>query len=85
MSRYHTRASKSNRAFLEGRLRVEPGADPLGVEYAFDAQTSGGLLIAVDPEHLDRLLAELQGRGALAAAVVGRVVARRGEVAIVLR
>ncbi len=85
VSRYHTRASKSNRAFLEGRHRIESGADPLGVEYAFDAQTSGGLLIAVDPDHLDRLLAELRGRGAMAAAVVGRVVARQGEVAIVLR
>lgn len=82
--RYYTRASRSNRAFLEGRQRVEPGADPLGLEYAFDAQTSGGLLIAVDPDYLDRLLAELTARGALVASVVGRVLPRQGEVAIVL-
>jgi selenide,water dikinase len=85
VSRYYTRASKSNRAFLEGRVRIEPEADPLGVEFAFDAQTSGGLLIAVDPGHADRLVEELRRREAKAAAVVGRVVPRQGPVAVVLR
>lgn len=37
-----------------------------------DPQTSGGLLFAVADEHLDALLAELETRGALAAAVIGR-------------
>lgn len=83
--RFHNRASRSNRTFLEGRLEVEPGADPTGVEYAFDAQTSGGLLIAVEPGHVDRLVSELNARGAAAAAAVGRVVERRGAVAVVLR
>jgi selenide,water dikinase len=82
---YHTRASKSNRAFLEGRLAVEGSADPLGVEYAFDAQTSGGLLVAVDPAHADRLLAALAARGAAASAVVGSVASRRGGTAVALR
>ena len=57
--RYFTRASKINREFLDGRLRIEPTADPRRVEFAFDAQTSGGLLIAIDPDHVDR-----PGRGA---------------------
>jgi len=83
--RFYTRASKGNRSFLAPRLIVEPGADPLGLEYAFDAQTSGGLLIAVPPGRVDRLLAELLRREAPAATVVGRVVDRRGDVAIVLR
>lgn len=83
--RYFTRASKSNRAFLDGRLRVEPTADPVLAEFAFDAQTSGGLLIAVDPGHAERLVAELTARGALAAAVVGRVTPRQGATAVVLR
>jgi selenide,water dikinase len=83
--KFHNRASKSNREFLEGRLRIEPGADPLGVEYAFDAQTSGGLLISVDPANADTLLAELERRGSMAAAAVGRVVERRGEIAVILR
>jgi selenide,water dikinase len=54
------------------------------LEFAFDPQTSGGLLIAVDPDHADRLLAELRLRGTPAAAVVGRVSERRGETALVL-
>ncbi len=36
-----------------------------------DAQTSGGLLIAVAPEHCDALLAQLQSAPTLAAAVIG--------------
>lgn len=82
--KFHTRASKGNRLFLEGRIAVEPSADPLGVEYAFDAQTSGGLLIAVDAGHVEALVEALRRRGAMAASVVGRVVERRGDVAIVL-
>ncbi len=82
---YFTRASKSNRAFLDGRLRIEPSADLDRVEFAFDAQTSGGLLVAIDPARVDRLVDELQSRGALAAAVIGRVTDRQGSSAVVLR
>jgi len=39
-----------------------------------DAQTSGGLLLAVAPERLDQLLAELARERTPAAAVVGRLV-----------
>jgi len=39
-----------------------------------DAQTSGGLLFAVDAASTDALVAELQARDTLAAAVIGRVV-----------
>ncbi len=82
--KFHTRASKSNRAFLEGRLKVESSVDPLRLEYAFDAQTSGGLLIAVDPCHVDRLVEELNARQTPACAVVGRIVERQGTTAVVL-
>jgi selenide,water dikinase len=40
---------------------------------ACDAQTSGGLLIAVRPERLSMLTAELKKEGCLAAAVIGRL------------
>jgi selenide,water dikinase len=82
--RFHTRASKGNREFLADRLRIEATADPIGVEFAFDAQTSGGLLIAVDPAHVARLVDQLESRGAMAAAVVGRVRGRDGPIAVVL-
>jgi selenide, water dikinase len=83
--RYFTRAIKSNRAFLDGRLRIEPTADRALIEFAFDPQTSGALLIAVDPANVAALVGELAARGALAAAVVGRVTDRQGETAVVLR
>lgn len=83
--RYFTRASKSNRDFLAGRLQIEPAADPTRVEFAFDAQTSGGLLIAVAPGSADRLVAELDSRGALATAIIGRMVPRRADAVVILR
>jgi len=39
----------------------------------FDAQTSGGLLIAVDPDHAHALVAALQSERTLAAARIGRL------------
>jgi len=83
--RFFTRASKSNREFLGGRLLIEPDADPIRLEFAFDAQTSGGLLIAVHPDHAGGLIDELLRRGGLAAAIVGRVTERRDQLAVILR
>lgn len=80
--RNFTRASATNRAFLNGRTEIDPGADPKRIEFVFDAQTSGGLLIAVDPEHVDALLAALKARVALASVIVGRVVPRAGVIAL---
>ena len=80
--RNFTRGTASNKAFLEGRISVEAGVDLARLEFAFDPQTSGGLLVAINPSRLDAFLAELRRRGALAAAVVGRVVPRRGNLAI---
>ena len=80
--RYYTRASKTNREFLQGRLRTEPGVDPLRLEFAFDAQTSGGLLIAIAADHVALLIQQLRDRGASAAAIVGRVEKRSGDIAI---
>jgi selenide,water dikinase len=48
-----------------------------------DAQTSGGLLIAVAPERAPALVSALERRGSLAAAVIGRTVAgSAGHIAI---
>jgi selenide,water dikinase len=83
--RYLNRASRSNRESLERRSRIEPTADRTRVEFAFDPQTSGGLLIAIEPGRVAPLVDELRARGAMAAAVVGRVREREGGLAIVLR
>lgn len=83
--RFFTRASRTNREYVGGRVEIDPAADPTRLEFAFDAQTSGGLLIAVDPAHTGRLVDELQARGAIAAALIGRAEERRGPTAVVLR
>lgn len=80
----HNRASRTNREHAAGRVQVELTAAPLGLEYAYDAQTSGGLLVAIEPEHVGSLLEQLAARDAAAAAVIGRVLKRRGNAAIVL-
>jgi selenide,water dikinase len=82
--RYYTRASKSNREYVESRLHSEAGVEPLRHEFVFDPQTSGGLLIAIGPDHVARLIDELRHHGASAAAVIGRVVERAGDIAIIL-
>lgn len=84
--RYHSRATATNRAHLSdsGRLQTSTRDHPRE-GYVFDPQTSGGLLISIPPDRADRLLAELSARGARAAAIIGRVVPRRDDTAIVLR
>ena len=42
-----------------------------------DAQTSGGLLLAVDPARVNALVADLQTEGTLASAVIGTITADR--------
>ncbi len=84
-ARFYNRANKGNRDYVAGRLRIEPGLDPVLLEYAFDPQTSGGLLIALVPEHVEELCDALRLAGAPAAAIVGRVTQRQGPDEIVLR
>ncbi len=81
----YNRARAANRAFLEGRIAIEPGVDELALEFAFDAQTSGGLLIAVDPDRADALVEAARNLGAHAVAIVGHVVKCDGPISIILR
>ena len=48
----------------------------------FDAQTSGGLLIAIHPDKTTRLLEELEARGVASAARIGSVVSGTGRVVV---
>ena len=65
-------ATGRNLAFY-GKDVLWEGVDELGRLLVADPQTSGGLLLAVAPDRLDAVVADLQARGALAAAVVGRL------------
>lgn len=54
-------------------------------QLALDAETSGGLLIAVAADRADDLVRALEERGTPCAVVVGEVVPRDGEVRVALR
>ncbi len=79
---YLTGGGKNTRKFLEGAVRIAPTVGETPTALMFDAQTSGGLLIAVPPEETDALLAELRANHPQAA-IVGECVAR-DDVAVII-
>ena len=65
--------TKRNREALAPHVQFDPKVpEPLRV-LLFDAQTSGGLLIAVDPDRANTLIAALQTEATLAAVRIGRL------------
>jgi len=80
---FMTRASKSNRDYLQEYLRIEPSADAALLEFVFDAQTSGGMLISLPEAQAAEAQKFLENEGAAAAEIVGRVLERE-DAAIVL-
>ncbi len=74
--------TQRNRAALEGAVSWD-GIDEEGQILLCDAQTSGGLLIAVPEARLDRLLQSLRGGNVPAAAVIGVIDgAGHGEITV---
>jgi selenide,water dikinase len=65
--------SHANRRFCEKHLYVDPGVGQIEVDLLSDAQTSGGLLIALAAPHGRVLLDRLRERGVEEAAVIGEV------------
>ncbi len=73
--------TQRNHAFVSDA--VDWGGAPLDDQLLLsDAQTSGGLLLAVPHEHADALVAELESRGTLAAAAIGTVTDRAGRITV---
>ena len=70
---YKTRATATNRAFVEPITQIDGSPDPQLLEFVFDAQTSGGLLISVSADRADELVNRAQEGGAVASAIVGEV------------
>jgi selenide,water dikinase len=67
--------TKRNREALADKVRFAAAVpEPVRV-LLFDAQTSGGLLIAVPPDRADALVAALKREKTPAAARIGRIVA----------
>ena len=56
--------SANNRLAYQDRVRFEEGLTPEQEMLLFDAQTSGGLLLAVSPEAIGTFGAEMEARGA---------------------
>jgi selenide,water dikinase len=73
--------SLCNRNFYLPHCEVRSGLDPLAVDLAFDAQTSGGLILCLPEDRLDQARAMLRAAGDLDA-VVGRVLAPDGGKAL---
>jgi selenide,water dikinase len=67
--------SRRNLAYAEPHVRFAPGLDATDPLLLADAQTSGGLLIAVPAAREAQLLAELERRGTPARSVLGELVA----------
>ena len=66
--------SRSNRIYLEGHGFVHwDGIDPVVRLLLCDAQTSGGLLMAVEAARADALVEALRARHTPAAAIIGRI------------
>jgi selenide,water dikinase len=67
-------AVERNKESSSGALAACEGLENAALDILFDAQTSGGLLIAVDESVADALVAALRAEGCPDAGVVGRVI-----------
>jgi selenide,water dikinase len=66
--------TKRNLDFVEPLVSFDDGVDPVQRLIVADAQTSGGLLLAVAPERCDDLLRALHAHGVPAFAEIGGVI-----------
>jgi selenide,water dikinase len=81
---YLTRASATNASYVAPFLHKEGKLEHTRLEFVYDAQTSGGLLISVPAERAEEVVSAARARGASAACVIGEV-QERGAAALVLR
>jgi selenide, water dikinase len=72
-----------NRAFYGKKIEFSKQVPDYLRDVLFDPQTSGGLLISLDPEKADSLLSKLKKDGIKEAAVVGEIVSKRAVKIIV--
>jgi selenide,water dikinase len=66
--------TRRNESHFSAFIDVEEDLSDVERILLFDAQTSGGLLIAVADDRAEALVAALQARSTPAAAIVGRIV-----------
>jgi len=73
----------NNRIEYEGRVRDPKRHDEILMDMIFDAQTSGGLLLALPENEAILTLNQIRGLGFDAAAIVGRFKKGKGDLEIV--
>lgn len=71
-----TGGANATRQYLEGKIELASALEKHAHDIVYDAQTSGGLLLAIAPEKANDCLAKLKDCG-LNAADIGRVITRR--------
>jgi selenide,water dikinase len=81
---FFTRANATNAAYVQPFLRIDGKPDPVRLEFFYDPQTSGGLLISVAADKAEALVQDLRKRGAARACIIGEVTAKQ-EAALVLQ
>jgi selenide,water dikinase len=81
---YLTRASATNAGYVAPSLHIEGRPDPVRLEFFYDAQTSGGLLISVPADKAEKLVTVLHAKGASVACIVGEVT-ERADAALIVR
>jgi len=67
--------SRDNQLFLADVVSVDAGVPQARANVMFDAQTSGGLLIALPADQAEPLLNALRENGISAAAIIGEAIA----------
>jgi len=73
-----------NREYRECMVDMDSSVDRLLQDVLYDPQTSGGLLMSIDPKNANRLLEDLKKNGIPEAAVIGEVISGSGEKIIVI-
>ena len=78
-----TRASKTNRAYVENEMTMDKFVEKVLLELFFDAQTSGGLLVSIDPSRADALKQAAVLHGLPTCAHIGTVLPRQSHALII--
>jgi selenide,water dikinase len=75
----------ANRAFRDSMVSFASTVESPFQDILFDPQTSGGLLMSVDAQSADDLLAQLKKKGIHEAAMIGTVTSGKDDKSIVVR
>lgn len=78
-----TRANPTNRAHVDPSMKLECDEKNPKLEFLFDPQTSGGLLVAIDAARAEEFVTQCHAKGIDAAAIIGRVV-EKGDAQLVV-